>query len=320
MGRFPHDKIVVVTRTTPLEELIQRFGTRDQARFYIQHMGSPFEPYEDYHAAYQQARDQLHDQLPRGVRVQWLDRSFLPTFTFGPGELIVCLGPDGLVVNTAKYLDGQPVLALNPDPRTIDGVLIPFHAQQARFTFDQLASGKLSQKLVTMACARLNDGQTLHAVNDLFVGARTHISARYRLAHNGRSEDQSSSGLIISTGAGSTGWFRSVLTGASAVVTAFIGSDHARRVRDCYAFEWDSPYLVYTVREPFISRTSSADLAYGSITSDSPLQITSLMPRHGVIFSDGVEEDFLQFNSGSVATISLSDKRLRLLVPPTFDR
>jgi hypothetical protein len=39
------------------------------------------------------------------------------------------------------------------------------------------------------------------------------------------------------------------------------------------------------------------------------------MPQNGVIFSDGVEEDRLEFNSGAMATISLADRTLRLVVP-----
>src|SRR5688572_2622265 len=99
MKAFPFDKIVIVTRATQLDELVRRFNTRDQARFYIEHMGGSFEEYESAHGAYESAREALREALPKGVRVQWVDRSFLPTFLFGPEELIVTLGPDGLVVN-----------------------------------------------------------------------------------------------------------------------------------------------------------------------------------------------------------------------------
>lgn len=316
MSRFPHDKIVIVTRSTLLDELVQRFGTRDQARFYIQSMGASFDGYQQAHDAYQNSRAALKDRLPPGVRVQWVDRAFLPNFTFGPGDLVITLGPDGLVVNTAKYLDGQPVLAFNPDPARIDGVLLPFQVPWASFAFDLIGRGAIGTRNVTMAEARLNDGQALLALNDLFIGARTHVSARYRLAIGGLAEDQSSSGIIVSTGAGSTGWFRSILTGAAAVAHAYVRTDRARKFRDEYAFDWESRRLAFSVREPFISRTSSADLVFGWIEPGQSLEVTSSMPRNGVIFSDGVEEDFLQFNSGSIARIGVASRSLRLLVPP----
>jgi NAD kinase len=314
------DKIVVVMQPTQLDELVQRFATREQARFYIEHMGGQFAAYEDAHAAYQDARETLRAALPKGVRVQWIDRSFLPTFLFGPEDLVVTLGRDGLVVNTAKYLAGQPVLALNPDPARIDGVLLPFTVAEAPAAFAAIKSDACGRRSLVMAKAELNDGQSLHAVNDLFVGAKSHVSARYRLKFNDVEEDQSSSGIIISTGTGSTGWYRSILTGAAAIVEMHAPGRGALAVRDQYAFDGELEHLVFTIREPFISKTSGADLAFGLITPEDPLEVISHMPRNGVLFGDGVEEDFLQFNSGTTARISPSEKRLNLLVPSASRR
>ena len=96
------DKIIVITKKTALEELIERFNTRAQAQFYIEHLGASFAEYDAAHGAYYRALDAVQDALPRGVRAQFIERSFLPTFLFGPNDLVVTLGPDGLVVNTAK--------------------------------------------------------------------------------------------------------------------------------------------------------------------------------------------------------------------------
>jgi len=174
--------------------------------------------------------------------------------------------------------------------------------------------GESRRKRVTMARVTLNDGQSLHAVNDFFVGQQTHQSARYRLEIGGQAEDQSSSGLLVSTGAGSTGWLRSVLTGASGVVESFVPSDDVRAVRDRYGFDWEADYLCYSVREPFVSRASSAQLVFGHVEAGQFLEITSQMPQNGVIFSGGIEDDFLQFNSGSIARIGGADKRVNLIV------
>jgi hypothetical protein len=117
------DRIVVVTRKTDLEELLERFVTREQARFYLEHAGVPFEPYEAEQRAHGEALARLRAAIPGGVRSQFVERSFLPTFTSGERDRVVTLGPDGMVVNVAKYLRGaQPILAFNPDPSTIDGL------------------------------------------------------------------------------------------------------------------------------------------------------------------------------------------------------
>ena len=127
---------MIVTRSTALEQLVERFNTRDQARFYIEHMGGRFDEYQTAHDAYHRALAFLHDAMPKGVRTQWIDRSFLPTFTFGQSDVVVILGQDGLVVNAAKYLNGQLVVALNPDPARIDGVLLPFDFPSAAGAID----------------------------------------------------------------------------------------------------------------------------------------------------------------------------------------
>jgi NAD kinase len=310
-----YDKLVIVTRKTALEELVERFNTRDQARFYIEHMGGDFASYQAAHDAYHAAIEPLRKALPRGVRTQWIERAFLLTFTFGDSDSVIVLGQDGLVVNAAKYLDGQPVVALNPDPERIDGVLLPFDVRDAGRAIALALEGGESCCDVTMAQAELNDGQRLLAVNDLFVGARTHVSARYRLHHDGREEEQSSSGLIVSTGAGSTGWHRSILTGAAGVVRAYADSEQVRAVKDRYRIPWDARVLVFSVREPFISKTSGAEIVHGRIGAGRPLEIVSRMPQNGVIFGDGVEEDRLDFNSGAIARIGLADRSLRLVIP-----
>ncbi|MFO0910635.1 MAG: hypothetical protein U0794_20195, partial [Isosphaeraceae bacterium] len=296
------------------EELIRRFNTRDQARFYVEHMGASFAEYQAAHDAYHASAAHLRSVLQGFIRSQWVDREFLPNFLFGDRDLVVTLGPDGLVVNTAKYLNGQPLVALNPDLARIDGVLVPFHVGAAESVLRSTLGGSPAIMSVTMARAQLNDGQSIEAVNDLFIGRRTHVSARYRLQFRSRAERQSSSGIIVSTGAGSTGWRRSVLAGAAAIVAAAQPGSDTSPARDGYRFAWNEQRLVFMVREPFASKVSAAELVHGEIRPDSSLEIVSEMPQDGVIFSDGIEEDRLDFNSGAIASIGLSDRVLRLVV------
>ncbi|HEY1378493.1 MAG TPA: hypothetical protein VGF55_16965 [Gemmataceae bacterium] len=307
------DKVVLITRKTTLDELVERYSTRAQARFLMESRGESFADVGAAHATYYAALAQLKAALPRGVRVQQIDRGFLPTFLFGPHDLAVTLGPDGLVVNAAKYLQEQPLLAFNPDPARMDGVLIPFTADHAKAWLPFALDGNLSRRLITMAVARLDDGQSLYAVNDLFVGQRSHVSARYRLRYRGQEEAQSSSGIIVSTGAGSTGWLRSILAGAAGVAAGLGGGD---KFRDKYRFDPEAESLRFSVREPFASRVSEAGLVYGDLAGGEELEVASQMPQNGVIFSDGVEADYLGFDTGRIARIGVADRKLHLLAVP----
>ena len=129
------EKIVLVTRKTRLMELIARFNTRAQAKFYIEHSGGDFAEYEREDAAYAKALTAVRQSLEVGLKVQLIDRELSPTFLFAPTDIVVTLGQDGLVANTAKYVGGQPLVAINPDPERFDGVLLPFAVAQARALF-----------------------------------------------------------------------------------------------------------------------------------------------------------------------------------------
>jgi NAD kinase len=308
---FLRDKIVVVTRKTRLEELVERFNTREQAKFYIEHMGLDFSDYEQEHEVYAGAVARLRRELARFDRkLQFIDWTFLPNFIFGPQDAIVTVGRDGLVVNTAKYLDGQPLVAVNPDPARNDGVLLPFSVEAAPQGVGRVLEGKARCHEITMAQVRLNDGQRLLAVNDFYVGQRTHVSSRYSLTWRRRTERQSSSGVIVSTGAGSTGWLSSTQNMAAAVEGLLVGKQpQLPRLR----LAWDDPRLAFVVREPFLSRASGAGLGAGLLEPGDELRLESHMPEGGVIFSDGVEADALAFNAGAVAVVGAAARKTRLV-------
>ncbi|NLI78810.1 MAG: sugar kinase [Candidatus Riflebacteria bacterium] len=318
------ESIVVVTRRTALEELTLQYNTRANAQFYLEqqaaaidpgYRGGAFDAYAQAHEAYHAALRLLRQSLPTPARVQVIDRHLVPTFQFDARDLVVILGPDGLVVNTAKYLDAQVMLAFNPDPSRIDGILLPFTIDMAPWMLPKVWEGGCRTRPVSMAQARLNNGQSLLAVNDLFVGARTHVSARYRIACGRRAENHSSSGIIVSTGAGSTGWFQSIVNGACGVAAGVTAARLSRPDPADYRLDWSDPRLYFAVREPFVSRTSQADLVFGRLEKGQELVVTSHMPEGGVIFSDGLEQDALSFPAGAVATIGLADRQARLAVP-----
>ncbi|HLW01997.1 MAG TPA: sugar kinase [Ktedonobacterales bacterium] len=306
------EKIVVVTRKTPLQDLVNRLNSKAQAKFYLEQNRVSFTEYERGDAQYQQSLEAIKRQLPRTIKHQFIDRDLLPTYQFGDHDLVVTVGPDGLVVNTAKYLTSQLILAINPDPARIDGVLLPFSFEEMGVWIERVLRGDYASYQAAMAKATLNDGQTLYALNDLFIGARTHISARYHLEYSGSSEPQSSSGMIVSTATGCTGWLSSVITGAWQTAHYFdvdmgdlpnVASERTR----------SDERLWFAVREPFTSKTSRATIVFGILEPGQELTITSQMPDQGVIFSDGIESDYLSFNSGFIARVGLAERHANLI-------
>ncbi|NHJ85372.1 MAG: sugar kinase [Asgard group archaeon] len=310
------EKIVVVTKKTWLEELIERFNTKSQAKFYIQHMGGSFTDYETAHEQYYSSLEKLKQLLPKEIKYQIIEKEFIPNFLFGPTDLIVVIGQDGLVINTSKYLENQRIIAVNPDPKRFDGVMLPFSVDEVPKVIKDVVNDTYNLIPVTMAVAKLNNSQQLFAVNDLFIGHKSHGSARYTIINRNLREKQSSSGIIVSTGAGSSAWFRSIITGAIGIVNMFRGvSSYVEPAReDEYRFPWNASFLKFAVREPFISKTSQANIVFDTIYDGDKLVIESNMPENGVIFSDGIEKDYLDFNSGTIAEISVADKEANLVI------
>jgi len=328
------DKVVIVTRETQLEQLVRQFSTKGQAKFYIEQsqrsfrekaqrergsvadtqspaaVSLPFRSIEEADTLYKQSLRYVQGVIPPEIKVQHIDWTFLPNFLFGEHDLVVAIGQDGLVVNIAKYLTDQPIVAVNPDPSRFDGVLLPFTAHTAGTRMRDILRGEFNTAPISIAQASLDDGQVLLGVNDIFIGPRSHISFRCSIEFRGEEEQQSSSGIIVSTGCGSTGWFKSIIEGARRISS---GYDELGPAEKSSRFSWDSDYLYFTVREPFGSRVSGTGITFGKITGDDPLTITSHMADRGVIFSDGMEQDFLEFNSGRIATISLAERKARLV-------
>lgn len=303
-------KVILVTRRSRLEDLLVRFNTREQARFYVEHLGADFGDYVAEHETYQEGKRIVVQALESHGRFQVIDRAFLPNFLFGQHDVVLALGQDGVVANTMKYLDGQPLAGINPDPKRWDGVLLPWEPRAVKSELPPLLDNRLNLRDVTMGEARFADGQTLYAVNDFFVGPKSHTSARYEVKLNDLKEVQSSSGIIVSTGLGSTGWMRSIITGSCAVA-----SDVAHRPVS-WKFRgraWDERALQFAVREPFPSRSTQATLVSGSVNEREALIVTSLMAENGVIFSDGIEADFLAFNAGTTVEIRVAQRMGKLV-------
>lgn len=266
--------------------------------------------YEEEDLAYRAALQRLRTLLPRDLPIHELDREQVPTYDFWNTVVVVVVGPDGLVANTAKYVGRLPIVGVNPDPTRIDGVLLPYTIDSAARAVQQVLAHRARYRPVTLARVVLNDGQEMLAFNDFYLGAASLVSSRYLLRVGAQAEQQSSSGLLVVTGVGSTGWLSSVFNMAAGLAR-YCGCGEPVRP----AMQWEDRRLTWVVREPFISRQSSAELVFGCIEQGEELVVESHMPSGGVIFSDGMEMDSLEFNSGAIARFSVAEQQAQLVVP-----
>jgi NAD kinase len=293
-------RVVVVTRSTPYEALLERHATRGQAQFFLKTRGEDIEVVEAAHRRFERALGRVLQSIPSKWRRAQVDRRDLDRFLFEPEDIVTAVGQDGLVANVAKYLAGQAVIGINPLPDEYDGVLVPHPAEAAPDLLSGVARGSVALERRTMAEAKLDDGQRLLALNEVFIGHRTHQSARYRLAVAEAEERHSSSGVIVTTGTGATGWARSINLARGNILDLPSPAD---------------PELAFFVREAFPSIATGTEITCGLIGAEQAISVTSEMNEGGVIFGDGIEEDHLDFAWGQTIRVQVSASSLSLVRP-----
>ena len=337
------ENAIIVRNKTRLEQLTEKFNTREQAKFYVQSKQnayfskkkgglmksgfgvSPvkvkeqiqeqrttnvFSVYEEENETFYSSIDEIQHQLSEILKTKVIDQDFLSNYIFTEKDIVVVVGQDGLVANTAKYVNGIPIVAVNPDEGRYDGVLLPFSPYNFMEGVNDVLNGVYNKKNVTMAEVKLNDGQRLLAFNDFFIGISSHSSSRYQITFRDAKENHSSSGIIVSTGAGATGWMSSMFNMANGMIRTFSKGNPI----EYKPISQEDESLLFIVREPFVSKTSQANIVAGQIYFGEQLTVESLMPQNGIIFSDGIQSDFLEFNSGAIAEIGVAKEKAILVI------
>lgn len=180
-------------------------------------------------------------------------------------DLVVTVGGDGTVLDAARLVRETPVLGVNSSPSTSYGHFTCCTARDFDQVLEEVREGRRRPQALTRIALRI-DG-ALHprpALNDVLLADRVPAAtSRYLLEVDGKQEPQKSSGIWVSTAAGSTGALRSA-------------GGMPMDLRD--------RRLQYRVREPFCPPGCQLRMAGGIL--EGPLVMVSRM-LHGAAFLDG---------------------------------
>lgn len=291
-------RVVLVHRSTEYEELLGRHGSHGQAAFYLSTRGRDIAEVQARHVQQQAALRLVGAGIPLTWRQGRVERADLPRFLFTAEDVVVVVGQDGLVANVSKYLEGQPVLGINPDRDRNPGVLVPMPPAAFEDALQQTVRGQQPFEDRTMVTIVTDDNQTLVALNEIYLGQRSHQTARYVVEVPGHArEHQASSGLVVSTGTGATGWGRSIWQERRCALPLPGPTDRS---------------LIWFTREAWPSPATGTTLTEG-ILGTTPLTIT-VESDELVAFGDGLEGDHLTLHWGQTVEVSPAERSLRLAV------
>ncbi|WP_411080245.1 hypothetical protein [Streptomyces sp. cmx-18-6] len=294
-------RAVLVHRRTEYEELLARHGTHGQAAFFLSSRGRSIDGVARRHERTQQALRDVAAAVPLTWRSSRVERADLDRFLFAPEDVVVVVGQDGLVANAAKYLSGQPVVGIDTDPGRNPGVLVRHRCADTAALLRAATVAGSTVDALTMVEAVADDTQRLVALNEIYLGPPGHQTARYRLGPDGAAspgEAQASSGVLVGTGTGATGWLRSLWLerGSTAPLPA-----------PC------DPRLLWFVREAWPSPATGTSLVSGELGRGQGLRLTVESDRI-VVFGDGMESDALELTWGQSVRLGISATALHLVV------
>jgi hypothetical protein len=285
-----------VHRRSEYEELLARHATARQVEFFLAQRGRSVDAVRERDDLLREAVHQVSAAIPAPWRRGEVERADLSRFDFAPEDVVLVVGQDGLVANVAKYVTGQPVVGFDPEPGRNPGILVPHRPDAAGAALARAVRGSCVG--LTMVEATSDSGETLRALNEVYVGQPGHQSARYELRVGEATEPQSSSGLLVGTGTGATGWLRSAWQERHSAVVLPLR---------------DEPSLAWFVREAWPSPATGTSYTEGLLTRGGELEVVSASDRL-VCFGDGIEADALTISWGQRLRVAVSDTRLRLVV------
>jgi NAD kinase len=291
-------RVVVVTRPTVYEKLLEHHATLGQVRFFLEQRGQSIDNVLELHNQVEAALQGVEKAIPSSWRRNRVSRADLDRFLFEPEDIVVAVGQDGLVANMAKYLNGQLVIGINPNPDQNPGILVPHQPERIEMLLEGVETGSVQVEKRTMVEAQLDDGQWLLGLNEIFIGHQSHQSARYQIRWGDCEERQSSSGMIVSTGTGATGWAKSI---------------HRERDSRMVLPGPTDPILAFFVREAWPSIATGTEVTEGLIDQENPLFVVSEMDGGGVIFGDGIEKDRIEVLWGQRIEIKVAEIQLHLV-------
>ncbi|MDO8741035.1 MAG: hypothetical protein Q7J54_05690 [Candidatus Woesearchaeota archaeon] len=199
-------------------------------------------------------------------------------------DLVIAAGGDGTLLYTASFVDSALVLAVNSAPQHSVGNLTSANASDLEEKLGRFYKGYFSVLNRTRLNVEIDSKHVGLALNEIYMGSIKPfgIAARYAIKVDDKEEEQKSSGIIVSTGTGSTAMFK-----------------HFGK-----AFKANADYAKYAAVFPI----GNYKLIGGKVRE---ITVISGMTKNDLLTIDGWQD----FNYGhkTIIRVSIADKPLRTI-------
>ena len=218
-----------------------------------------------------------------GFRVIYSWKNSLTAKDLKGVDLVVSLGGDGTVLSASHYLIDKPILAVNSSPGKSEGALTTINVDEIGMKLDEIKKGNYeTEKLERIEIKVDGKRKNILALNEVFVASeKAYLVSKYKMKFNEISEEQRSSGIIFSTGTGSTAWFRSA------------GGK---------PFRTDEKFIKFVVREPYFGRLGKFSITDGVVKEGEKVEVSVL--ADSVLAVDSIRE--FKLRSGERVEVGIS--------------
>ena len=249
------------------------------------------------HDEHQRTADHVRQSLARrGINfVEMLAHKFNATEKrkLAVADFIVSVGGDGTVLSSSHYVREGAMLGVNSAPKDSIGHFCFARRSDFDKKLDDALGDKLRPRKLTRLAVFLDEKQLPElALNDVLIAHRCPAATtRYIIKVGGASEEHRSSGVWVSTAAGSTAGIRSA--GGRAMPQG------SRRMQ-------------YLIRELYRERGRNYKLTGGLLGKSDKIVIASKMPE-GELYLDG-SRTMYRFQFGMRTTVKVAESNLRIFL------
>lgn len=205
-------------------------------------------------------------------------------------EIIIAIGGDGTVLSASHFVKDKPLLAVNSSPGKSVGALTTISLNELPKKLEQLKEKIETENLERMEIVINDKSLEPLALNDIFIGnERPYHPSKYEISFNNKKEKQLSSGLIFSTGTGSSAWFKSA------------GGK---------PFSPQSRFIKMIVREPYRSKLSNPSMLNCEIKEGEEIEISPIVSS--ILVVDSIRE--FKLKAGDRVKIRISKHPLKRII------